>query len=152
MFRKTFVLMPLLLFMWGCGGSSDNSTARSDNQAPASSANATTTPFNMADHVDVAALTDADAARGAEIFESKCTACHKIDERYVGPALMGVTERRSPEWIVTMITNPEGMIANDPDAKALFTEFLTPMTNQNINEADAKALFAYLQSVDASAE
>src|SRR5690606_34545148 len=46
---------------------------------------------------------DADhAARGKVVFENMCTACHKWDKKFVGPALTGITERRSPEWIMNM--------------------------------------------------
>ena len=37
------------------------------------------------------------ADKGKAVFESKCTACHKFGERYVGPDLAGVAERRKPE-------------------------------------------------------
>jgi mono/diheme cytochrome c family protein len=54
------------------------------------------------------------ATQGKAIFESKCAACHKFGERYVGPSLAGVTERRKPEWIMNMILNPQEMIQQDP--------------------------------------
>ena len=43
--------------------------------------------------VELGPLDDALAARGEELFRMKCMACHRMDERYVGPALGGVTER-----------------------------------------------------------
>jgi mono/diheme cytochrome c family protein len=46
------------------------------------------------------------AKAGAAVFEQKCSACHKFDERYVGPALKGVTQRRTPEYIMNMILDP----------------------------------------------
>ena len=85
------------------------------------------------------------AAKGKEIFTSKCSACHKIGERYVGPDLAGVSKRRSPEWTMNMMLNPQEMIQKDPVAKDLFGEFLVPMTFQNISEADARAVFEYLR-------
>jgi len=50
-------------------------------------------------------LNDIDSAlvnKGKEIFKAKCTACHKIGKRFVGPALKGVTKIQSPEWIMNM--------------------------------------------------
>ena len=93
---------------------------------------------------------DADlATSGQEIFEQFCTACHKFDERYVGPGLLGVTERRSPEWIMNMILNPEVMIQEDDTAYNLFAEYMTPMANQGITEEQARAILEYFRSYDA---
>ena len=36
------------------------------------------------------------AKKGADLFEAKCSACHKWEEKVVGPALQGVTTRRKP--------------------------------------------------------
>jgi mono/diheme cytochrome c family protein len=92
------------------------------------------------------------AERGEKIFESKCAACHKFNERYVGPSLAGVTVRREPEWILNIILNPQGMLKEDPVAKQLLAEYLTPMTYQNITEEDAKALLEYFRAVDSGRE
>ena len=36
------------------------------------------------------------AEKGKGIFKTKCTACHKINKRFVGPALKGVTKKTNP--------------------------------------------------------
>ncbi|GAB2549910.1 c-type cytochrome [Rufibacter soli] len=102
--------------------------------------------------VDVGADIDqALATNGKSIFEGKCSACHQLsDQKIVGPGLAGVTKRRSPEWIMNMIINPDEMTKKDPTAKKLLAEHLTQMTNQNINEADARALLEYLRQNDKS--
>ena len=98
----------------------------------------------VGDHVDQAL-----AAEGQSIFEGKCSACHQLsDQKVVGPGMAGVTEKRSPEWIMNMIINPEEMTKKDPTAKKLLAEHLTQMTNQNINEADARALLEFLRQND----
>lgn len=86
---------------------------------------------------------------GQETYELLCSACHKFDSRYVGPALLGVTERRAPEWVMNMMLNPEVMIQEDETAYALFAEFLTPMANQGLTEEQARAILEYFRSVDA---
>ena len=94
-------------------------------------------------------LDQAHAAQGKVIFESMCTACHKWEKKFVGPALTGVTERRSPEWIMNMILNPEEMIAKDPIAKKLLVENnMAMMANQNLKEEDARAVLEYFRSLD----
>ncbi|MEX1054621.1 MAG: c-type cytochrome, partial [Rhodothermales bacterium] len=72
-------------------------------------------------------------------------ACHKMDERYVGPALGDVTERRAPAYIMNMMLNPEEMIQKHPEVKALLAQYLTPMPNQQLTEADARAVLEYLR-------
>lgn len=88
------------------------------------------------------------AARGKEIFTGKCSACHKVDVKFVGPPLKDVDERRKPEWIMNMILNPEVMVAKDPVAKALLIEFNgSPMANQNLTEEEARAVLEYFRSI-----
>jgi mono/diheme cytochrome c family protein len=86
--------------------------------------------------------------KGKEIFDSKCATCHKLEEKYVGPPLKGVTKRRKPEWIMNMILNPTEMEQKDPIAKQLLSEYLTQMTFQNVSQEEARALLEYLRSVD----
>lgn len=98
--------------------------------------------------VELAAIDPAKAKEGEAIFTQTCAACHKMDKRFVGPALGGVTKRRSPEWILNMITNPELMVKEDPIAKALLKEYLAPMANQNVSDEDAYKLLDYFRQYD----
>ncbi len=103
------------------------------------------------DHVDVASLDPSKKEAGAKLFTEKCSACHKLGERYIGPALAGVTQRRQPEWILNMILNPENMILQDPTAKALFATFLTPMANQHLTREEAECVLVYFREHDKEA-
>lgn len=89
------------------------------------------------------------ASAGKEIFESKCASCHKYDERFVGPALGKVTQRRTPEYVMNMILDTETMIDNDDTVKCLLQEFLMRMPNQNVNEQDARSVLEHLRDVAA---
>lgn len=98
--------------------------------------------------VDVSGpVDDALAATGMETFEAKCTACHKIGKRFVGPDLTEVVSRREPEWIMNMILNPEGMVAENETAKALLAEYLSPMANQSLTEDEARSILEYFRSL-----
>ncbi|KAG1647866.1 putative esterase YheT [Nymphon striatum] len=44
------------------------------------------------------------AAAGEAKFSAICTACHMAEQRMIGPALKGVYERRSPAWVMNMIS------------------------------------------------
>jgi mono/diheme cytochrome c family protein len=88
------------------------------------------------------------AAEGAEVFKNMCTACHRTDKKFIGPAPSGLLERRSPEWIMNMILDPEGMVKNDPLAKELLMEFNgSPMANQNLTEKEARSVLEYFRTL-----
>jgi len=85
--------------------------------------------------------------QGQKIFETKCASCHKLDERYVGPAQRDVWKRRTPEYILNMMLNPEEMYKRHPQAKKLLAEYMTPMPAQNLSMDDARALLEYFRKV-----
>ncbi len=88
------------------------------------------------------------AARGEAQFNAICVACHMVDQRMIGPAMKGVYERRSPEWVMNMILNPDGMLKEDPIAKALLKEYNNAiMLNQNLTEEQARELAEYLRTL-----
>jgi cytochrome c551/c552 len=88
------------------------------------------------------------AAKGATIYEKMCTACHKPNEKFIGPSPKDILKRRSPEWVMNMILNPEEMTKNDPIAKKLLMEFNgSPMANQNLTEEEARAVLEYFRTL-----
>ncbi len=92
---------------------------------------------------------DMDRAKtGKTLFENKCSACHKMGEKYVGPDLAGVTKRREPAWILNMILNPVEMTKKDPVANELLATHYTQMTQQNVTEDQARDLFEYFRVND----
>lgn len=95
-----------------------------------------------------AEIDQAMAAKGMEVYKTKCMACHKPDKKFIGPAPTGIFERRTPEWIMNMILNPEDMTQNDPLAKALLVEFNgSPMANQNLTEEEARQVLEYFRTL-----
>ena len=88
------------------------------------------------------------AANGAEIYKKMCTACHREDKKFIGPAPLKIMERRTPEWIMNMILDPVGMVQNDPLAKELLMEFNgAPMANQNLSQEEARAVLEYFRTL-----
>ncbi|MGC1204559.1 MAG: cytochrome c [Flavobacteriaceae bacterium] len=87
-------------------------------------------------------------AHGADVYKKMCTACHRSDKKFIGPAPTGILERRTPEWVMNMILNPEEMTQKDPLAKELLMEFNgSPMANQNLSEEDARAVLEYFRTL-----
>ncbi len=98
--------------------------------------------------LQLGAIDNALAKKGEDIFTAKCSACHKLDERYVGPAQRDVIERRTPEYIMNMILNPDEMIKRHPEAKKMLAQFMTPMANQNLSFEEARAVLEYFRKID----
>ncbi|MGD2123374.1 MAG: cytochrome c [Gemmatimonadota bacterium] len=88
-------------------------------------------------------------SQGEEIFNLKCSACHKLDERYVAPPLRNVVSRRTPEFVLNMVLNPLEMTQRHPVTKELLGEYFTPMTPQGLTEEEARALLDYLRKAHA---
>ena len=87
--------------------------------------------------------------RGAAIFKTNCTACHKVDKRFIGPSPKGIMKRRSPEWIMNMILDPELMVEQDRCAKDLLVEFNgAAMANQNMTEEQARDILEYFRTLE----
>ena len=97
-------------------------------------------------NITLSAIDDQLVAKGKVIYKTNCSACHKFKKRYIGPALKGITKRRSPEWIMNMILNPDEMLKKDPVGKALIKEYNAPMANQQLKESDVRAILEYFRT------
>lgn len=86
------------------------------------------------------------AERGGQLFQARgCAACHTIGGgALVGPDLSALTERRDRDWIVAMISRPDSMLADDPVAREVGSEYRATMPRLGIEAADARALTAFL--------
>lgn len=88
------------------------------------------------------------ANKGKELYNQMCTACHKPDVKFIGPAQKGVLDRRSPEWVMNMILNPQEMLEKNDYAKALLKEYNNvPMTNQGLTEEQARSIVEYFRTL-----
>jgi len=94
------------------------------------------------------AIDTALASKGENAFNQKCTACHMTNKKLIGPAMTGVFDRRSPEWVINFLLNPTEMLKQDPIAKALLKQYNNVMMlNQNLSEEEARAITEYLRTL-----
>lgn len=148
------MIVAITLFAVGCGGGSKEASSE-DAAPPKSMVEEASVEDPMANKgigpVTSITLGEVDselAAQGMEVYNQMCTACHKADVKYIGPAPKGIMERRSPEWIMNMILNPVEMVEKDPIAKALLIEYNgAPMANQNLTEDQARAVLEYFRTL-----
>ncbi|WP_194766995.1 c-type cytochrome [Tamlana sp. I1] len=88
------------------------------------------------------------AKTGSKIFNRTCTSCHRTDKKFIGPAPKDILKRRTPEWVMNIMLNPEKMVKQDSLAKALLAEFNgSPMPYQGLTEDDARALLEYFRTL-----
>lgn len=157
----TPILLAGLFMVYACGGSQSETSSAEETTSETHNAPETAGPVDVKSKsdskgvgkftsVELGALDAGMAQKGEAIFTSKCAACHKLtDEKVVGPGLAGITERRTPEWIMNMITNPEEMTKSDPVGQALLGEHLIQMTFQNVSDDETRQILEFLRQNDA---
>ena len=151
----SFSILSLLLFIVGVSCSSPTSSggAGEENKTSLSSEEEKDPLKNKGigpiKNVDISAEIDQELVqKGSDTYKKFCSACHKPEEKYIGPAPKGILQRRTPEWIMNMILNPEEMVQKDPIAKKLLREFNgSPMANQNLSESQARAILEYFRTL-----
>jgi len=86
---------------------------------------------------------------GKTIFTGRCAACHNVNKQVVGPALAGVNDRRSIDWIIKFVQSSQTVVkSGDKDAVALFTQFnRIPMPDHSdLTADDIKNIVEYIKS------
>jgi len=97
----------------------------------------------------VAALADPPVEEGKAIFSARCASCHNITKDLTGPALKGIDERRSMDWIVSFVKSSQSLVkAGDKDAVAVFEKFnKIPMPDHpDLTEENIKNVVEYIKS------
>lgn len=90
----------------------------------------------------------ASVAAGRKIFNQTCVACHSVDHDGIGPALGGITEIVSAEWLERFIRDPKSTIdAGDVRAVSLHNQYKSVMPSFNyLTDDDLKGIVAYLHT------
>jgi len=153
----TYIFAFAVLFLFSCGGGT-SSKEKSSEPPPKSMIEEEPAEADPMDNKGIGPITSIElgdeidmtmADQGKQVYETMCNLCHKAEEKYIGPAPKGILSRRSPEWIMNMILNPEVMIKEDPIAKALLVEFNgAPMANQNLTEEQARQVLEYFRTLE----
>lgn len=92
-----------------------------------------------------------DAAKGKQLFNQNCAACHALNRKMTGPALAGVYDKYEGdmEWLGKWIKNNQALIkAGDERALAIYNEYnQTPMTAfPTLSDQDISDIIAYTQA------
>jgi mono/diheme cytochrome c family protein len=145
-----FLSIAIVTFLAGCGGSAEQKPTATATKTPTSNPQdpMSNKGIGPVKELTLGELDPAMAAQGEEIFKKMCSACHKPTEKFIGPAPKGILDRRTPEWVMNMILNPEEMVKSDPIAKQLLIEAnLAPMANQHLTQEQARAVLEYFRTI-----
>lgn len=105
--------------------------------------------FLLLPGIDTKANPDPPGTEGKVIFLSRCASCHNVNKTLTGPALAGVDQRRSIEWITNFVRSSQAMIKNgDKDAVALYEKFnKVPMPDHaDLSDADVNNIVEFIKS------
>ncbi|TKK68806.1 cytochrome c [Ilyomonas limi] len=153
----SILCLALTIGFFACSGSgSDTSNDTSAGTAAATdntaAADEGSNPKGIGPHQNVELTHPLDKQMielGKSVYDIKCASCHKLsDEKLVGPGWKGVTDRRTPEWIMNFITNTSEMLQKDTAAQNMLEICLVQMPNQNLTEADARSMLEFMRNND----
>jgi hypothetical protein len=151
---KVFGVLLVIGAITACGddgGTREGQPARrTGGGAPAATEQGKKSDDNLvkASDIQLGPIDQGMVAKGKEISEMKCTACHSIGpNRIVGPGWKGITERREPEWIMNMILNIDMMLATDEEAQRQLEECLVRMPNQGLTFDDGRNVLEYMRTL-----
>ncbi len=97
------------------------------------------------------ASSDEAIAAGKTVFNANCKTCHKLDQKLIGPALRGVSDRRDIPWIKAFIKNSQAVIASgDKEAVDLFKEYnnTVMIAHEFLADADLDNVISYIEHGD----
>ena len=86
---------------------------------------------------------------GKLIFTSRCASCHNVNKVVIGPALAGVGDRHTEDWIIKFVHSSQTVIkGGDKTATDLYEKFnKVPMPDHPDLSADnIKSILAYIHS------
>ena len=85
-------------------------------------------------------------AAGDALFKGNCTQCHAINDVVVGPALSGITKRRTIAWLIPWIKNSSKVVASgDEYAVAIYNKYnKQQMPSFALSDKEITSIFAYI--------
>jgi cytochrome c2 len=99
--------------------------------------------------ISVSTTLAADAQNGKKLYESNnCGSCHAFNKKIIGPALAGVNDRHSEEWLIQWIRNNKKLReTGDAEALKLYAEYNSSPMNvyENLSADDVKDILAYIK-------
>ncbi len=158
MITKTYLLMNrnilfllttfIILLSIGCGSNTEGN--KNNQSATVSESPSTDKGIGKFKSVELThPLDQAMIAKAQAIYSAKCFACHKLtNEKLVGPGWKGVTDKKTPEWIMNFITNTNVMLDSNLVAQQLLVTCVTRMPSQNLTDDEARDMLEFMRKND----
>jgi len=155
--RKSVYIIIIAIFNYcivGCNsneqGSKENKPAGTKTDTSASEKAVNPKGIGKFSEIKLTHPLDKDmVGKGLAIYQAKCFACHKLtEEKLVGPGWKGVTNRRTPEWIMNFTTNTQVMLDQDAIARQEMVTCLVRMPNQDLKDEQARQVLEFMRNND----
>jgi len=94
---------------------------------------------------------DEAVAAGKAVFNANCKTCHKLDQKLIGPALRGATDRQSVDLVKSFIKNSQAVIASgDAYYNSLFKEYnnTVMVSHEFLSDDQLNNLLSYIEFGD----
>ena len=85
--------------------------------------------------------------KGKTLFQQRCAACHKLEQKLIGPPLAGISQRREKSWFAQFVLNSQALIqAGDKAAVEVYEAYNKQVMppHPDLSQEDIEALWAYL--------
>ena len=86
---------------------------------------------------------------GETLFKANCTSCHKIHDKLVGPALVGLVDKYEKKWLYEFIRDSQKMVQEgDLDAVAVYNEYNGSVMTAfpRLTNHDIDAILEYIEA------
>lgn len=145
-----FLLITASLFIASCSEGVQKEPKPVDVQDLTNSSNEAHGPVVKESDITITnPLDTAWVSNGKATYELKCQSCHRLTgEKLVGPGWLGVSKRRTPVWILNMVTNTEMMLSSDAEAQKLLELCMVRMPNQNLKLEEARKVLEFMRHND----
>ncbi|WP_081867610.1 cytochrome c3 family protein [Hymenobacter sp. IS2118] len=92
-------------------------------------------------------------AAGDALFKNNCAQCHAVNEVVVGPALSGITKRRTISWLIPWIKNSSKVVASgDEYAVAIYNKYnKQQMPSFALSDKEVTSILAWVTSQEGAA-
>ncbi len=87
--------------------------------------------------------------KGKTLFQQRCAACHKLEQKLIGPPLAGISQRREKNWFAQFVTNSQALIqSGDKQAVEVYEAYNKQVMppHPDLSQEDIEALWVYLNA------
>lgn len=94
---------------------------------------------------------DEAVAAGKAVYNANCKTCHKLDQKLIGPALRGATDRQPVELVKSFIKNSQAVIASGNEYYSdLYKEYnnTVMISHEFLTDEELNNLLSYIEFGD----